>query len=164
MNPVMPLHNGSSLTIRSAEVNFLGKRSCIDAHVFLAQDIEGSEYDAMRTFDFSAYQFRTLTIERPPAPLRELLRNNSYEFITPSAQCFGDQLWAHSSIAAQARQQLGVEASDQPADFNECCRKGTHTAYVAGATIDNGCCAAMGDRAECVRKLGGAAPARVRRK
>ena len=123
--------------------------------------IEGSEYDAMRTFDFDAYRFEAMTIERPSRPLRQLLRNHSYVFVKDNG-CFGDQLWVHSSIAELARSRLPRPFRDDHVDFNACCVSDGDQAGRAdglrGATIDNGCCAAVGKEASerCAKMVGGA--------
>jgi len=49
---------------------------------YLSIDTEGSEFDILRNFDFTAYQFRVITCEHNFAPTREkihqLLANNGY--------------------------------------------------------------------------------------
>jgi len=85
---------------------------------YLSLDIEGAEYEALRTFDFSRYRFDVMTIERPNAALRALLRANSYGYALDHG-CFGDQLWVHSSISERAARALGVQAlPDRRHDFH----------------------------------------------
>ena len=124
----------------------------------LASQIEGAEYDALKHFDFGRYRFLLLTIERPVAALRALLRANSYAFIKDNG-CFGDQLWAHTSIAEQAHRALGPPFANDPQaygpDFNACCHESAGARFVKGATIDNGCCGAVSPgQEECVKALG----------
>ena len=120
---------------------------------YLSLDIEGAELDALKAFDFAKYRFLVLTIERPVAALRALLRQNGYSFLKTGG-CFGDQMWVHGSIFDQSVQALGIEAPVHSNDFNECCLP-SEEGYVKGSTIDNGCCASVGDQKECVSKLSG---------
>ena len=124
---------------------------------YLSLDIEGAEYDALKSFDFTAYRFQALTIERPVKELRALLREKSYVFVKDNG-CFGDQLWVHSSLAAQARQRLDSPFTEDSADFNLCCREELmREKGLMGATIDNGCCGAVGhSMADCIKKATGA--------
>ena len=122
---------------------------------YISLDIEGAEYEAMRTFDFGAYRFRVLTIERPVRALRELLRNNSYVYLKTNQACFGDQLWVHTTLAVEARARLAIPPKSDSYDMNECCLP-TQQGYVRGATIDNGCCGFVGNQATCVAKVAAA--------
>ena len=79
---------------------------------YLSLDIEGAEYDALAAFDFAKYRFRYLTIERPNVALRALLRSNGYVYLVDHG-CFGDQMWAHESVAAEAASTLGVTRSSE---------------------------------------------------
>lgn len=45
---------------------------------YLSLDIEGAEFEALRTFDFSKYKFKCLTVERPPLELDLLLDAHGY--------------------------------------------------------------------------------------
>ena len=74
---------------------------------YLSLDIEGAEYDAMSTFAFDRYTFSLMTIERPNEQLRALLRTKDYVYLKDHGT-FGDQMWAHRSVAAQAAARLGV--------------------------------------------------------
>ena len=84
---------------------------------YLSLDIEGAEYDAMAAFRFDKYKFKYLTIERPNDKLRALLRSKGYAYVIDHG-CFGDQLWAHESLAPAAARTLGVALS--PADHGTC--------------------------------------------
>jgi FkbM family methyltransferase len=57
---------------------------------YLSIDVEDAEDRVLSGFDFSAYRFNTLTIERPSAELRETLRANGYCLIKqiPRLDCF----------------------------------------------------------------------------
>lgn len=48
---------------------------------YLSLDVEGSEERVLRGFDFSQYQFRCLTIERPTPRVNEMLFQNRYVFV-----------------------------------------------------------------------------------
>ena len=117
------------------------------------RQIEGAEYEALRNFDFGKYRFQVLTVERPVAALRQLLRNNSYVFMVDNG-CFGDQLWVHNSLAPKAAKLLGLKVVPDPSlDVNTCCAAGS-VGFVEGATIDNGCCGTMStDQKQCVAQL-----------
>jgi hypothetical protein len=49
---------------------------------YLSLDVEGFEYDILRTFPFDLYKFLCLGVERPPRELVELLAWNGYKPIT----------------------------------------------------------------------------------
>jgi len=65
---------------------------------YFSLDVEGYEYEVLRTFPFQRYKFRCLGVERPPSVLTELLVANGYKerarlgddvmFINPSALGF----------------------------------------------------------------------------
>jgi hypothetical protein len=74
---------------------------------YLSLDVEGAEDSVLRTFDFGRYRFLTMTIERPPLPLRETLRANGYVYVGDHG-CFGDQLWVHSSFASHTEHALDL--------------------------------------------------------
>ena len=85
----------------------------------MSLDIEGAEFEAMRAFPFDKYTFRALTIERPSAALRQLLRDRSNSYLHTHG-CFGDQMWVHNSLAKTARTRLQIK-SKPPLDFVGCC-------------------------------------------
>jgi FkbM family methyltransferase len=47
---------------------------------YLSLDVEGFEFEILRLFPFSEYEFGCLTIERPPPELQSLLTSNGYVF------------------------------------------------------------------------------------
>jgi FkbM family methyltransferase len=57
---------------------------------YLSIDVEGAEERVLADFDFSAFRFNTLTIERPSDRLREVLRANRYRLVKeiPWLDCF----------------------------------------------------------------------------
>lgn len=63
---------------------------------YLSLDIEGAEYEVMRNFPFDSYKIKLLTVERPNAQLKSLLREQGYVFVTSSYNRHGDELWQHS--------------------------------------------------------------------
>lgn len=69
---------------------------------YLSLDIEGAEYLALRRFPFDAYRFTLLTVERPPAPLRQLLAARGYRFVLCLTD-YGETLYAHESARLDAR-------------------------------------------------------------
>ena len=71
-----------------------GAPSVID---YFSLDIEGAEYSAMKEFDFSAYIFLTLSIERPGQELRDLLAANGYVYLCTHGQ-HGDDFFFHESM------------------------------------------------------------------
>ena len=48
---------------------------------YLSLDVEGAEYEIFKNFPFSKYKFMSMTIERPPRKLNNLLFNNGYIFV-----------------------------------------------------------------------------------
>lgn len=79
-----------------------------------SSDVEGAEASVLgEEFDYSAYIFLTLTVERPSAPMRQRLRAQSYVYVGDHG-CYGDQLWVHQSFAAQAQRALGLAAPLDP--------------------------------------------------
>eukprot|EP00667_Euglena_gracilis_P017083 EG_transcript_17949 len=67
---------------------------------FFSLDVEGSEWEVLRNFPFDAYQFRVLTIERPPVALTQLLRRHGYHRLG-LVGCFGEQVWVHKQLATE---------------------------------------------------------------
>jgi len=63
---------------------------------YFSLDIEGAEEFVMKGFPFDTYQFNVLTVERPSRYLKDLLKNNSYEYVKKHGG-FGDEMWKHSS-------------------------------------------------------------------
>ncbi len=45
---------------------------------YLSMDLEGSEYEALKLFDFKSHTFLTISIERPSELLHRLLTSNNY--------------------------------------------------------------------------------------
>jgi Methyltransferase FkbM domain len=45
---------------------------------YLSLDVEGFEYEILRTFPFDEFEFGCLGIERPPSELHELLLSRGY--------------------------------------------------------------------------------------
>jgi len=64
---------------------------------YLSLDVEGAEYFVMLAFPFDRYVINVLTVERPPADLVKLLRNNSYMYKGEHGD-FGDEVWIHASF------------------------------------------------------------------
>lgn len=63
---------------------------------YLSIDVEGAEERILGDFDFSAYRFKTITIERPSERLRGILAANGYRLIKelPDLDC----LYIHESF------------------------------------------------------------------
>ena len=80
---------------------------------YLSLDIEGAEYEAMSTFAFDQYTILLMTIERPSKDLQALLKSKGYEYLKDHGT-FGDQMWAHQSIAKQARKKLELQEGAEP--------------------------------------------------
>jgi len=118
---------------------------------YLSLDIEGAEYDALSAFNFSAYTFSVLTIERPSRPLRELLRNNGYMYVQDLRCDFGEQLWVHASMAAHASAALDLPPLDPKRDQDKCC--GNLASGTPETTI-GGCCGYLGKISKCVAEKG----------
>ena len=74
---------------------------------YLSLDIEGSEYDALSTFDFGKHTFLSMTIERPSASLRKLLRSKYYRHVKDHG-CFGDQVRAWGGARMWLRRRSGA--------------------------------------------------------
>lgn len=101
-------HSTTETTVTLLDIlDYVSAPNVID---YLSLDIEGAEYDALAAFNFSKYRFNYLTIERPPAILRAMLREHGYAYLIDHG-CFGDQLWAHSSLAQEAARALNITLS-----------------------------------------------------
>ena len=48
---------------------------------YLSLDVEGAEYEILKKFPFNKYKFMSMTIERPPKKLNNLLFKNGYLFV-----------------------------------------------------------------------------------
>ena len=53
---------------------------------YLSIDVEGAEYRILNKFRFSQYAFRTMTIERPTAPLMDILSREGYVAVLSYAE------------------------------------------------------------------------------
>ena len=62
---------------------------------YLSLDVEGSETDIMRNFNFKKYKFLSLTIERPTPELNNLLFKNDYLFVKNYKV---DSFYVHKSL------------------------------------------------------------------
>ena len=81
----------------------------------------------MKSFDFAKWTISVLTVERPEAKLRQLLRDNGYRYVKDHG-CFGDQLWVHNSLATKAAAALGVALPAASFDAAEAQRCGENSA------------------------------------
>ena len=63
---------------------------------YMSLDVEGSEYEIMKSFPFDTYTIRVMTVERPNKQLKELLGENGYIFLAEMAP-WGEYLWCHKS-------------------------------------------------------------------
>lgn len=66
---------------------------------YLSLDIEGSEFEALKDFDFLKYKFKCMTIERPPLELDLILDEHGYIQIR-HFQC--DTFYMHKSFISGA--------------------------------------------------------------
>ncbi|QNI72767.1 FkbM family methyltransferase [Synechococcus sp. NOUM97013] len=66
---------------------------------YLSLDIEGAEYEALKTFDFSKYRFRCMTVECPPLDLDLLLDSHGYVQVQHSKY---DTFYIHKSQISEA--------------------------------------------------------------
>jgi hypothetical protein len=66
---------------------------------YLSLDVEGAEYFIMQDFPFDQYTVRVLTVERPKAELRSLLRSQDYHHIKDMSK-WGETLWVHATYAS----------------------------------------------------------------
>ena len=82
---------------------------------FLSLDIEGSEYEAMRDFDFDAFQFRFICVERLNLQLALLFDEAGYIQVSTASK---DTFLIHKNFIGEARQEdLKVRFSTQPPKF-----------------------------------------------
>lgn len=65
---------------------------------YLSIDVEGAEARILCDFPFSEYQFNCLTIERPQAKLREVLKQNGYILVKEMPNL--DAFYIHESFLA----------------------------------------------------------------
>ena len=70
---------------------------------YLSLDIEGAEYQAMRSFPFHTYEFSVVSIERPARPLRELLVKMGYFYLCSPGFLFGEDMFFHKSLPMAAK-------------------------------------------------------------
>jgi FkbM family methyltransferase len=66
---------------------------------YLSIDVEGAEERILADFDFTAYRFRAMTIERPTGLLRSIFKRHGYRLVReiPQYDCF----YIHEEIADQ---------------------------------------------------------------
>jgi len=64
---------------------------------YLSLDVEGYEYEILRSFPFGRYRFRCMTIERPAKALRRLLTRAGYIPVSYNG-VGGDVYYIHSSL------------------------------------------------------------------
>ena len=71
---------------------------------YLSIDVEGAEERILADFNFDAYTFRTITIERPSQRLRSILQDNGYLLIKeiPNLDCF----YIHDSFRKEYKKNL----------------------------------------------------------
>ena len=63
--------------------------------------VEGAESQVLSdAFDWSAFTFLSLTVERPGAALRNRLRHHGYLYVGDHG-CYGDQLWVPARERAE---------------------------------------------------------------
>ncbi len=75
----------------------LGKVRIID---YLSLDVEGAEYDAIASLDFTRTIFLVISVERPKDILHEVLIRHGYWFLTHAwrQEPFGEMFYIHHSI------------------------------------------------------------------
>ncbi|WNJ20536.1 FkbM family methyltransferase [Pontibacter sp. G13] len=84
-------------------------KDVLDAHNapkvidYFSLDVEGSEERIIRSFDFDAYQFKCITIERPTPVVNQTLFDNGYVFVKNFKF---DSFYIHESLAAENRIEL----------------------------------------------------------
>ena len=71
---------------------------------YLSMDIEGAEERALSGFDFSSFVFRSITLERPSAPLRRVLDKNDYIVVKDIPEL--DTFYIHKSHIENYRENL----------------------------------------------------------
>jgi hypothetical protein len=64
---------------------------------YFSLDIEGAEYSVLKEFDFSAFTFLTMSIERPVQELKDLLAANGYTYLCSHGPA-GDEFYFHESL------------------------------------------------------------------
>ena len=64
---------------------------------YLSLDAEGQEANILLSFPFERCTFLTLTVERPPQALRDVLSKQGYTYAFNHGW-FGDELWLHASF------------------------------------------------------------------
>lgn len=64
---------------------------------YFSLDVEGSEFDVMKHFDFGAYKFLIVTLERPSRQLHHLMTRHQYWFVK-QLSWFGETIYVHESI------------------------------------------------------------------
>lgn len=90
------------------------------------------------------YSFLAITIERPKAALRQLLRDKRYVYVQDCCAgeltgcCFGEQLWVHASLAKRAARVYGLPPLNPAADNNVCCAVPKASPPIPETTIDDG--------------------------
>jgi FkbM family methyltransferase len=83
--------------------NILDKFEAPNIIDYLSLDVEGQEYNILRTFPFDRYKFRCLTVEHNEPhtgpeqrmKIRSLLENNGYEFVKGNDDILN---WLHGPI------------------------------------------------------------------
>ena len=71
--------------------------------------VEGAESQVLSdAFDWSAFTFLSLTVERPGAALRNRLRHHGYLYVGDHG-CYGDQLWVPSPGASGTRARVSID-------------------------------------------------------
>jgi len=90
--------DGSDVTLTTATLtdtlDFFNAPHVID---YLSLDVEGAEYLALKTFNFSKYTFLIMSIERPTEELHKLLANNGYWFVSKLSP-WGEVVYFHDSL------------------------------------------------------------------
>lgn len=76
-------------------ISILDKHNAPKIIDYLSLDVEGSEEKIISSFDFNAYQFNCITVERPTPIVNEILFRNNYEFVKNSRY---DTFYVHSDI------------------------------------------------------------------
>jgi hypothetical protein len=93
-NAGKPTNNVTLTTVSLISLLQFFKAPTIIDYMSLA--VEGAELDALKNFDFSLYQFKILSIERPIKKLQFLLFRHGYRFLYMIAD-FGDCIFIHIS-------------------------------------------------------------------
>lgn len=78
---------------------------------YLSIDVEGAEERILIDFDFNAFTFKTITVERPSKQLRSCFRENGYILIKeiPNLDCF----YIHKSFKKEYKKNLFSFYSDK---------------------------------------------------